>query len=391
MTSAEANKTIPFVPTSKADELADSIKEGPFGSPSSLEEAMVYAKIAFDSGLYRDFENVEQILMAMAVGKDLGLTFSQSVRGIRPVDKSLYLRSEMKMAVVKRSPECLKFKVLTSNAQLCKLAVQRLGEDLTEITYTIEEAKESGLVEPGSPWVRYPRMMLFRRVASIACEQEFGDLLVETPEWIEPSKVEAPAREESCSDAPKRGRSKKTETAPAATPAPATPPPPAATPTPAAAAFASQEPTPPTQPAQPVAGYATTTCPVCRLIQQHTADGALTCPNGHRMVLVDHNPVPAAAPLAPAAQSPTSEASPAPSPAAAPTAPTGPAPVGASPQTQTTSATTSAPKPAWELECDAAKDMAALKTACGNAKNNGVDVSLVRVAFTRNQTRLTGK
>lgn len=330
----------------------------------TLKSAALYCKIALKSQCIAHVHTLEEALMCLDTGHDLGLTWSQSLRGVRPIGGNLFLLSEMKVAVVRRSGQCAKFKVTHSDRKSCTIAVREQGDDDdTLVTYTIEEAAASGLIlADQSQWERYPRMMLYRRCASIACEQNFGHLLVPAPVQEYPEQ-QAGSSEPQPTAAPAATKSTRKGKAQPAVPAPEPEPAPAATPAPEPPPAAEAKVYPKiTEPAfeKPAQGFAATCCPTCGMLQHNEPDGTLLCPNKHRFTK-EQVAVEAAAVGDVAVH------------AAVPAAPAAPA-------------TASEP---WMSSLDGAKTLAELKDEARKARDAGINTTKIKEVYSRNVARVS--
>lgn len=147
--------------------------------PANIDEMYRMAKmLAVSSLLPPDLVGkVENVMLVLMMGNELGLTAVQALRQIYVVKGKPYISAALKLALVKRAPECIKFQCIETSAERATFECQRVGEDPTKLSFTIEQAKRAGLTSKGGNWEMYPDVMLRWRAASHLADLVFPDIV----------------------------------------------------------------------------------------------------------------------------------------------------------------------------------------------------------------------
>ena len=148
--------------------------------PQTIDQAQSLAKtLAQSSLLPSDLRNKPaDVLVQIITGHELGLGSMQSIRSIHIIQGKPTMSAELMVALVKRSPECVRFRLVESSPTVATYETERRNEGPTRISFTMEEAKTAGLVKDGSGWKKYPAAMLRARAASALCRAVYPDLLL---------------------------------------------------------------------------------------------------------------------------------------------------------------------------------------------------------------------
>ncbi len=126
----------------------------------------------------------ETVAAKAMAGRELGLSFMQSFRGVHIIEGQPALSASMKEGICLARPDvCEKFEMKELTSDSCTYVVKRKGRREQEYTFTMEEARTAGLVDRGKDpkmnnWNRYPKRMLAARAKSLAADMEFSDLLL---------------------------------------------------------------------------------------------------------------------------------------------------------------------------------------------------------------------
>lgn len=129
-------------------------------------------------------ETPEEALVRMLTGRELGLTCMQAFRGVHVIDGTPSLSAALKEAIcISRKDICEQFECTFTDATKATYRVKRRGQEAKDFTYTLDEAKASGLLDRGSDpkknnWNRFPKRMLRARAASDAADTVFRDVLL---------------------------------------------------------------------------------------------------------------------------------------------------------------------------------------------------------------------
>lgn len=126
--------------------------------------------------------NAPAVAAAILAGRELGIGPMTSLRHVQLVKGSPSLSAEYKRARVLAAGH--EFNILEATTQRCRVKGKRRGssEPPLEVTFSMEDAKRAGLLNPsrsGKPgnWQTRPRRMLFARAGSELCDMLFSDVV----------------------------------------------------------------------------------------------------------------------------------------------------------------------------------------------------------------------
>ena len=132
-------------------------------------------------------------LIVLMAGRELGLAPMQSMRMLGVIKGKVTLAADATVALVRRSGECLQWRLVESTAQRATYTTQRKGDtEPTTLTWTIEQAQRAGLTG-GQGWRSYPEAMLRARCAAALARIVYPDLVagIYDPDELS-TPVEAP-------------------------------------------------------------------------------------------------------------------------------------------------------------------------------------------------------
>jgi hypothetical protein len=168
--------------------------------PENLNQAIDLAKTLAQSTLLPDAlkQKPADVLLMMLTGRELGLSPMQSIRGMSVIKGRPVLDAQLIVALVKRSPECINFRLVDSSDKIAVYSTERRNEGVTRLSFTIEEANQAGLLhksQSGEPnnWMKYPAAMLRARAATHLARAVYPDLLLGVTS--EEESVEQPSSE----------------------------------------------------------------------------------------------------------------------------------------------------------------------------------------------------
>jgi hypothetical protein len=146
-------------------------------APQSMDQAMTLAKTLSKSGLLpQGLNSTEAVFTVMVAGHELGLSPMQSIRSIHIIKGKPTLSADLMVALVKRSPECEFFRLVSSDANAAVYETQRRGEPQpTPMTFDSSDAKRAGLT--GGNWRSYPAAMLRARCSSALARAVYPDVV----------------------------------------------------------------------------------------------------------------------------------------------------------------------------------------------------------------------
>lgn len=146
--------------------------------PSSLDEALRHAKILSSSKLvpaaYKGCP--EDILVAIQMGGEVGLSPLQALQGIAVINGRATLYGDSMIALVQAHPDCEDIQErIEGDTAICR--VKRRGQEWYEKRFSVEDAKKANLWGKAGPWSSYPERMLQMRARGFALRDKFSDAL----------------------------------------------------------------------------------------------------------------------------------------------------------------------------------------------------------------------
>jgi hypothetical protein len=126
----------------------------------SEQELMVYqtwAKTAVDSNMYRGIGKESGIMMIMLTAREFGIGPAQAINGgINIIEGRVELSARMMNALIRKSKHSIK--ILKSTETECVLlGTRKDNNDSLECSFTIEEAKNAGLIKEKGAWKKTPK------------------------------------------------------------------------------------------------------------------------------------------------------------------------------------------------------------------------------------------
>lgn len=158
--------------------------------PQSYDSVSAAAKDLVASGFWRGtFDTPQQALMAILMGRELGLRMVQSANMLTVIRGKVGMYARAKVALVQR--EGIEIWLSHDPTHPRTPAEERSWAEWTAIkngrevrsTFSMEEADLAGYLggDEKSAWRRQPRNMLVWRAASRLCDREFSDILLGLP------------------------------------------------------------------------------------------------------------------------------------------------------------------------------------------------------------------
>lgn len=140
---------------------------------------------------------IAQAAVKIQAGMELGIPPFASMRGVNVIQGSVALSANLMAALVKKSGR-YKYRVTVSSDERCLLTwFEREGSEWEQVgtsDFTIEEARNAGLVRGGSGWTKFPADMLFARALSRGFRRYCPDLGSGVAVYVEGEIEDAPAR-----------------------------------------------------------------------------------------------------------------------------------------------------------------------------------------------------
>lgn len=146
--------------------------------PPSNHEMMVYqtmAKQAVSSKMYKGDESA--VMMIMLAARELGIPPMQALNGgIHVIQGKVEISARMMSALIRKAGHKIIVKEC-SNTKCILFGMRSDTGETNESPYTLDDAKQAGLVKPGSGWTKFPKDMCFARAMSRLARQLFSDII----------------------------------------------------------------------------------------------------------------------------------------------------------------------------------------------------------------------
>jgi hypothetical protein len=101
----------------------------------------------------------------------------QSLRSLHLIEGKPTLSADLMAALVKRSPVCKSFKLVESTGKIATYETERVGEGVTRMSFTMEEAQAAGVANRDN-WKKFPSAMLRARCIAALARVVYPDLLL---------------------------------------------------------------------------------------------------------------------------------------------------------------------------------------------------------------------
>lgn len=166
------------------------------------------ASVFMSSGLFQGTQSLSQAMVKILAGKEVGVGAFASMTAIHIVKGRTMLGYHILGAKIKDSGR-YDYRVKSCTAELCEIDFLGAdGEKIGESSFTIEEARQAGLLRGGGNWTSYPKVMLFARALSQGQRMHCPDVTHGMPVYTEGDfadgefgRVSRPPREPTRTDA----------------------------------------------------------------------------------------------------------------------------------------------------------------------------------------------
>ena len=170
--------------------------------PRSYEQALAMAE-TFSAASSKDLKiTPQQAYLKMATGAELGIPATTALRMIDCADygrgNQVTLRAQLMVALCLRQTNLIEyFRFVEGDAKSATYIAKRRGEPEQRETYTIEQAKQAGLVKDGGAWTKDPASQLIARASSRLARRVAPDILggFYTPDEAREIAASEPARD----------------------------------------------------------------------------------------------------------------------------------------------------------------------------------------------------
>lgn len=149
------------------------------GIPSAHEMQVFQclAKHACESKLYRNYGDVNGIMITILAARELGISPMLALNGgLNLINGKMEISARLMNALMRKNGISITIKQSTDS--ICTISGTRSDSGDTIVsTYTIEEAQKAGLVKSGGGWTKNPKDMLFARAISRLARQLAPDII----------------------------------------------------------------------------------------------------------------------------------------------------------------------------------------------------------------------
>lgn len=165
----------------------------------TIEDLGRFGNMAMQSGLFKDIRSAAAAAVKIQRGLELGLQPIESLNSFHVVEGKIVMAAQLMGALVKRAG--YSYKVVRCDSTACTLSWKDpKGEQLGEVSFTIEDAKRAGLAGRGA-WAKHPDDMLFKTCISKGARRFAPEVLLgcyAQEEWG--SEEEEPAIKDDYAD-----------------------------------------------------------------------------------------------------------------------------------------------------------------------------------------------
>lgn len=158
-----------------------------------VQEVCGLVQVFIQSGLFPDTQHVSQGVVKILAGKELGIPAFTAMRDIHIISGKMALAAGLVASIIKASGK-YDYRVVKLEVDICELDFYESGKLIGSSKFTVDDAKNAGLIRPGGMYQKYGRNMMFSRAltngARWYCPDVFGGA-VYTPDELD--KKQEPA------------------------------------------------------------------------------------------------------------------------------------------------------------------------------------------------------
>jgi hypothetical protein len=174
---------------SKTSAIDSQLSVGERGlAPTNAAEFFRLATFVSQSGLApKGMSTPAQIMVAMQIGAELGITPMRSVSCISVINGKPSLSGTLALGLLRSKG--ISFKHLTEGNPFEDSYREGMGTDAGETWFSVADAKRAGLWNKEGPWKQYPARMLFWRAVGHHCSEYysaelFGIQIAEAADYV---------------------------------------------------------------------------------------------------------------------------------------------------------------------------------------------------------------
>jgi len=161
-----------------SDKTDVAVKESFSLAPQNFEQAVRFAEMLADSDLVpKDYKGKPgNCLIAIQWGHEVGLQPLQSLQNIAVINGRPAMWGDALMALVRASPLC-EYITETDDGHTATIRGKRKGQPEEVRTFSMDDAKEAGLLGKQGPWTQYKKRMRQMRARAFLLRDLFTDVL----------------------------------------------------------------------------------------------------------------------------------------------------------------------------------------------------------------------
>ena len=148
-------------------------------SPTTFEQALQFADRLAESELVpKDYQRKPaNCLIAMQWGAEVGLKPLQALSSIAVINGRACMWGDALLAMVRSSPLC-EWVMESDDGATATCRVKRRGDPEPQVrTFSMDDARQAGLLNKAGPWTQYPKRMRQMRARAFALRDVFPDVL----------------------------------------------------------------------------------------------------------------------------------------------------------------------------------------------------------------------
>lgn len=136
--------------------------------------AVTLAKHLFNSRIYTKFPTWESVLATIIRGRSMGISSAAALDVFHVVEGRPYPFAYLLIALAKKDPDCeYLYCVESSPSSATWETKNRRNPKATRYSYSLEQAREAGLVRPKSGWEKFPEQMLVKFTGATLSRREY--------------------------------------------------------------------------------------------------------------------------------------------------------------------------------------------------------------------------
>jgi hypothetical protein len=149
-------------------------------APANAAEMFRLATFVAQSGLApKGMSTAAQIMVAMQIGAELGITPMRSVSSISVINGKPSISGTLALGLLRSKG--VKYKHLTFGEEFMDDYAQGIKTDTGETWFSVADAKRAKLWGKDGPWTQYPARMLFWRAVGHHCSEHYSAELFGIP------------------------------------------------------------------------------------------------------------------------------------------------------------------------------------------------------------------